>query len=147
MTDQTKSQVPQLPEPRRPIPPSPIHPLAAIATLALDYVFTLIEIPETLTFTPLILGTMLVTGTLGFAAVTLVQHYLAKDKWGPAVAKGVVMGIVAGVPYSVAGTVVGIPLLAWAGLHEMIRLPGQKAKPDQLPADDEIVDAEVKEVK
>jgi len=132
-------------EPRRPIPPAPIHPLAAIATLALDYVFTLFEIPETFVFTPSLVFTSAVCGILGFAAVTLVQHYLSKDDWGPAVAKGLVMGIVAGVPYPITGTAVGVPLLAWAGLHEWVKLPAPKGQ-SAAEEEQEIVEAEVKDV-
>ena len=62
-------------------------------------------------------------GLLGFTATTLVQRYLANDNWGVAVAKGLVMGIFAGVPYPVAGTVIGAPLLIWAGVHKWIKLP------------------------
>ena len=62
-------------------------------------------------------------GLLGFLATTLVQRYLAKDEWGPALAKGLVMGIFAGVPYPIAGTAIGAPLLIWAGLHEWVKIP------------------------
>ena len=58
------------------------------------------------------------------------------------------MGVIAGVPISVTGTAVGGVLLAWAGLHEWVKLPPAKEKPEQLSeSDDEIVDAEVKDVK
>jgi hypothetical protein len=78
----------------------------------------------------------------------LVQHYLAKDEWGPAVAKGLVMGIFAGVPFQVTGTAVGVPLLAWAGLHEWLKFPITNDHHQQLPSsDNEIVDAEVKDIK
>ena len=132
-------------EPRsRSIPPAPIHPLAALATIVLDNLFSLPEFagPEVWIFTvPLIGGACLLT-------TTMVQHFLAKDSWGESIAKGLVMGIIAGVPISVTGTAVGGVLLAWAGLHEWVKLPGPIGKSDQLPpAEDEIVDAEVKDVK
>ena len=78
-----------------------------------------------------------------------VQRYLAKDEWGASIAKGLVMGIIAGVPFQVTGTAIGLPLLAWAGLHEWVKLPASKDKTEQLPSsdDDEILDAEVKDVK
>ena len=64
------------------------------------------------------------------------------------------MGIIAGVPISVTGTAVGGVLLAWAGLHEWVKLPAPKNQSGQLPTskndqadDDEIIDAEVKDVK
>lgn len=105
---------------RRPaVPEAPIHPLAALVTIALDGVFSVFEIldPFMLLF---ISGGI---GLLGFTATTLVQRFLAKDEWGPALAKGLVMGIFAGVPYPVAGTAIGAPLLIWAGLHQWVKLP------------------------
>ncbi len=124
---------------RRPIPPSPIHPLAALATIVLDNVFGVFEIVDPLA----LLVTSFVVGTLGTVTTMLVQHYLAKEDWGPSVAKGLVLGILAGVPFQVVGTVVGVPLLAWAGLHEWIRLPKPENKPE-LPPEEEIIEAEIK---
>lgn len=124
---------------RRPIPPSPIHPLAALATIVLDNVFGVFEIVDPLA----LLVTSFVVGTLGTVSTMLVQHYLAKEDWGPSVAKGLVLGILAGVPFQVVGTVVGVPLLAWAGLHEWIKLPKPENKPE-LPPEEEIIEAEIK---
>ena len=142
MSDQTNSQMPLLPESRRSIPPAPIHPLAALATIVLDNVFGVFELVDPLA----LLFTSLGVGVLGTLATTLVQRYLAKDDWGPSVAKGLVMGIVAGVPFQVSGTAVGAILLGWAGLSRWIKLPTSKSQPE-LPEADEIVDAEVKDVK
>jgi hypothetical protein len=60
-------------------------------------------------------------GMLSFIIVLLIQRFVAGDGWGAAVAKGMAMGVVAGVPYPVVGPVVGSPLLAWSG----IRAPDQ----------------------
>ena len=141
MTDQINPQKPLLPAPRRPVPPSPIHPLSALATLVLDNVFGVVEIVDPLA----LVLTSVSVGVIGGVATMFVQRYLSKDSWGASIAKGLVMGIVAGVPYQVAGTAVGIPLLAWAGLHEWIKLPSSK-KPAELPPEDEIVEADVKDV-
>jgi len=103
----------------------PIHPLAALATLAPDSFFSVFEILDPF----LLLFTSIIIGLLGFSATTLVQHNVAKDSWGAAIAKGLVMGIVAGVPYPVAGTIVGAPLLVWAGVHQWIRLPEPGNRP------------------
>ena len=126
-------------EPRRPVPPAPIHPLAALATIVLDNVFGVFELVDPLA----LVLTSVTVGAVGTLTTTLVQRYLAKDGWGPALAKGLVMGIIAGVPFQVTGTAVGIPLLAWAGLHELVKLPTSKSQPPELPASDEVVDAEV----
>lgn len=106
-------------ERRSAVPASPIHPLAALATIALDGVLTVFEVLDPLMLLFISGG----IGLLGGLATTLVQRYLAKDEWGPAIAKGLVMGIFAGVPYPIAGTAIGAPLLIWAGLHEWVRLP------------------------
>ncbi len=142
MTNPMNSQVPMLPEPRRLIPPAPIHPLAALATIVLDNVFGVFELVDPLA----IILTSVSVGVLGTVTTMLVQRYLAKDGWGASVAKGLVMGIIAGVPFQVTGTAVGIPLLAWAGLHEWVKLPASKSTPVQLPASDEILEAEIREV-
>jgi hypothetical protein len=97
----------------------PIHPLAALVTIALDGIFSVFEILDPLMLLFISGG----VGLLGFLSTTLVQRYLAKDEWGPAMAKGLVMGIFAGVPYPIAGTAIGAPLLIWAGLHQWVRLP------------------------
>ena len=142
MTDQTNPNQLLLPESRHPVPPAPIHPLAALATIVLDNVFGVFELVDPLA----LILTSIGVGVLGTVTTMLVQRYLAKDSWGASVAKGLVMGIIAGVPFQVTGTAIGIPLLAWAGLHEWVKLPIGKGKPEQLPPSEDVVDAEVKDV-
>lgn len=117
---------------RRPVPPPPFHPLSAFVTIVLDGFFAIFEVLDPL----LMFVTSGVIGLLGFTAVTMVQRHIAKDEWGAAVAKGIVMGIVAGIPYPVVGTAVGTPLLVWAGLHQWIKLPASKEQ-DKLPPPEE----------
>lgn len=151
MIEQSNPQHPMVPETRRPIPPAPIHPLAALATIVLDNVFGVFEILDPLALVLTSLG----VGVLGTVTTMLLQRYLAKDGWGASVAKGLVMGIIAGVPFQVTGTAIGIPLLAWAGLHEWVKLQpsktGQPAPTDEVVeaeiVEAEIVDAEAKDIK
>ena len=112
-------------EPRRPVPPPPVHPLAALATIALDSFFGIVEIFDPL----LLLLTSLTVGFVGFITSTMLQRFVAKDEWGPSIAKGLLLGILAGVPYPVTGTAIGVPLLVWAGMHQWIKLPPRKEKP------------------
>jgi hypothetical protein len=98
-------------QPRGIVPAAPVHPLAAFATIVLDGIFFMVEVVN-----PFI---AIGIGVLGFTATTLVQRFVAGDSWGAAIAKGMVLGIVAGVPFPVAGTAVGLPLLAWAGLSNI----------------------------
>ncbi len=58
-------------------------------------------------------------------------------------AKGVAMGVIAGVPFPVTGTAFGVPLLAWAGLHEWIKLPPRKPNPND--EDPDVVEGEYRE--
>lgn len=142
MTNAIEPSQPTPLEPRRPIPPAPIHPLAALATIVLDNVFGVFEIVDPLA----LILTSAVVGTLGTVTTMLVQRYLAKDSWGASVAKGLVMGIFAGVPFQVTGTAVGIPLLAWAGLHELIKLPIVSNPPQvQLPPSEDIIETQGKD--
>ncbi len=99
------------------IPAPPIHPLAAMATIALDGFFAIFEILDPLMLLFISGG----IGALGFLTTTFVQRYLAKDDWGASIAKGLVMGTFAGVPYPIAGTVIGAPLLLWAGAHRWVK--------------------------
>ncbi|HEY5269864.1 MAG TPA: hypothetical protein VII97_05975 [Anaerolineales bacterium] len=143
MTNEIEPTKAMPPEPYHPFPPVPIHPLAALATIVLDNVFGIFELADPLA----LILTSISVGVLGTLTTTLIQHYLAKDEWGASVAKGLVMGIIAGVPFQVTGTAVGAILLGWAGASQWIKLPAPKRKPEQLPASDEIVDAEVKDAK
>jgi len=107
------------------IAPPPIHPFAALTTIVLDNIFGIPEVLETFA-PPVLILTSVGVGVINTVAVTCVQRFLAKDEWGASIAKGLVMGIIAGVPYSVAGTATGGLLLAWAGLHEWVKLPAPK---------------------
>jgi hypothetical protein len=106
-------------EPRHPVPAAPIHPLGALTTVLLDNVFGVVEIADPL----LLLATSLTVGTICTVTVACVQRFLAKEAWGASIAKGLVMGVIAGVPFQVTGTAAGGFLLAWAGMHEWIKLP------------------------
>ena len=123
-------------EVRHPISAPPIHPLAALVIVVLDNVFGVFEI-----VTPIfVVLTSLALFTFGGLATTFIQHYMARDSWGVSVAKGLAMGIIAGVPFPVTGTVLGVPLLIWAGLHEWVKLPFSKSKspepdPDVIEGD------------
>ena len=127
------------PESTHRIPPAPIHPFSALATILLDNVFGAVELVDPLA----ILVTSLTVGVIGTITTMMVQRHLAKDSWGVAAAKGLVMGVFAGVPFQVVGTAVGIPLLAWAGLHEWVKLPVKKSPPP-LPDEGEVIDLEAK---
>ncbi len=95
-----------------------IHFLSAFITVVLDWLWLTFELPATLTGIGLVL-TSVALGLLCFIIVMLIQRFVADDDWGAAAAKGLVMGVVAGVPYPVIGTVVGAPLAGWSGIQAL----------------------------
>ncbi len=138
MTNQIEPRRPKLKISRSPIPAAPVHPLAALTTIVLDNIFGVIEIADPL----LLLFTSLTVGTICTITVAFVQRYMAKDEWGPSIAKGLVMGVIAGVPFQVSGTAAGGLLLAWAGMHEWIKLPSSSG--GSSSDDNEIIDVDPK---
>jgi len=117
------NQYPQLrpPEDERPIPAAPIHPLAALATIVLDQAWGIIEIGAVASIVGFFTYPLLIsfTGGMAFLSVLMVQHYVAGDPWRVAVAKALAMGVLAGVPFVVGGTLVGGLLLGWSGLSKL----------------------------
>lgn len=107
--------------PRLVIPPSPVHPLSSLVTIVLDLLWTGTELGATLSIVaaPGIIPLICTCAAACFFSVTLIQHYVDHDAWGPAIAKAIAMGIMAGVPYPVVGTSAGSVLLGWAGVHKI----------------------------
>lgn len=125
-------------ESRSAFPPAPVHPLSALVTVLLDNIFGIIEIVD-----PIVI---LVTSSMVFIVCSFttafVQRFLSNERWGTAITKGLVMGVIAGVPFPVTGNLVGLPLLAWSALHSLLKLP----RPKPRPASEDVVDAEFREL-
>lgn len=109
------------PEQRNIIPESPVHPLSSFVTIVIDGLWGILQIEATLSIAliPVLLPMIVISGLTCALTVALVQRYVARDSWGASIAKGLVMGVAAGVPYPVTGTALGGTLLGWAGLHEL----------------------------
>lgn len=102
---------------------APIHPLAALIMIVMDWLWGLGEAGGTATVVGVVAVPVLMACTAGtsFFATLFVQKFVARDGWGTAFAKAVVTGIIAGVPFPVAGTAFGAALLAWAGIGALGR--------------------------
>ncbi len=97
----------------RPLSRSFLHPYAGIAILVLDW---LLFSGNVLTFgltTPIL---ALIGFLLGFVATFLIQLQQARDTLLAAITKGLLAGILVGIPTPIAGTLVGGLILALAGL-------------------------------
>ena len=113
------------------IPPAPVHPLSSLVTIVVDLIWAAPEVVATLTVAglPALIVLIVTCISVCFVSVMLIQRYVDHDTWGAASAKASVMGIVAGVPYAVLGTVAGSLLLAWAGVHQVEPLVRQYLPP------------------
>jgi hypothetical protein len=104
------------------LPAAPIHPYSAIVTLLMDNVVGSLEIVDPLLLTVSCVGMGLLTTFI----VTTIQQQTAHDSFGDALGKGLVMGVVAGIPFSIAGTAVGVTLIGWSGLSSLLKAPAEK---------------------
>ena len=97
-------------------PNSKLHPFSGVLLITVDNAFFGANAVSLGLATPVTaLGAFLFTGV----GVFLVQKYLSEDDTGPAVAKGFVVGFLAGIPTSVAGTLGGLYILGEAGIKRL----------------------------
>lgn len=91
-----------------------IHPASAAVMMVVDNLWTLPEFagPEL----------WLLTIPLAFLVVLTVTIWIQRrrnrDGWGVALAKGVLLGALAAVPFSITGTTAGVILLGWFGIRK-----------------------------
>lgn len=92
-------------------PDGPVHPLAAALLVFVDNLWMLADWNA---------FTWFLTIPLSFFSVAVptvfLQRVLHRDGWGKSLAKGLLLGVLAGVPTSIMGTPVGLVLLTWAGI-------------------------------
>lgn len=106
------SQPPASREPQPAHPPdAPVHPLAAALLVFVDNLWNLADwaVVDWIITIPLSFLTV-------FAPVVFIQRFLHRDGWGKSFGKGLLLGVLAGVPTSITGTPVGLALLTWAGI-------------------------------
>ena len=106
---------------------SPVHLLSAIVALAADKLWDLLlldmaktmALPDKIRFF-LLAGLLLLLLTAASAALT--QRWVAGDDAGMALAKGLAMGVLAGLPYSFGSTELGLIFIGWSGINELQKL-------------------------
>ncbi len=95
-----------------------IHPYSAGLLIIFDNVFFGANAVTMGLGTPIIaMIAFCVTGT----GVFLTQRFLVEEATGPSLARGFVIGSLAGVPTSITGTGAGLALLARAGLRRLLK--------------------------
>ena len=84
-----------------------IHPGSIVVAVAFDLIWSAFEGGATASIVgiillPILIGTIFIAS---FGAVTLIQRFGSDDEWGLALSKGIVLGVLAAIPFSVIGTV------------------------------------------
>ncbi|TKC86024.1 hypothetical protein FAZ69_22230 [Trinickia terrae] len=117
---------------------SPIHLLSALVTVSIDKLWDLMlldmakamPLQEKARFF-LAVGLLLLAITT--VSATLTQCLVDKDALGMALAKGLAMGILAGLPYSFSSTEMGLLFIGWSGINELQKQQKQKQEQEQDP--------------
>lgn len=110
-----------LPAPLSNVPPAPLHPLSSIILIATDALWGMAELTASATLfgLPAVPVMMAISGVSCGVAVTLIEKFLSREDWGAALAKGVALGVLSGLPYPVMGTLAGTALLGWSGAYAL----------------------------
>jgi hypothetical protein len=103
----------------------PIHYLSIVAIVALDIIWGFLEGWSALSAPLFVLILSLIVGLAGGMAVYYVQRFMAHDEQHVATAKAIVMGIVAGVPFMVTGTVLGLTIMVWLAAASIFKGGGK----------------------
>jgi hypothetical protein len=107
-----------------------LHPGSLIVTIALDLLWSALEGALTVSVIGILLVPILIAiiFMICFGAVTSIQLSAAHDDWPAALAKGFALGVVAAIPFSVVGLIIGIVwglLYAIYGVDEEVVLLGK----------------------
>ena len=100
-----------------------LHPISGALILFFDNLFFGAELVTLETALPV---ACFLAFTLTAAGVFLVQKKMSHDRFGAAAIKALFGGIVAGIPFSVAGTVVGTLVLILSGMSALSRKKDEK---------------------
>lgn len=102
-------------------PKAPVHWVSSVVTIAIDSLWSIPEMIAAASVVGLLFVPVLavVSGLCCLVAVLFIQKFVAKDGWGAATLKAVVVGIVAAIPFPFVGSLLGIALLAWSGLQAL----------------------------
>lgn len=97
-------------------PGSFLHPAAGGLILGLDWLLFSSEAATGGLALPLAVPLGFVVGGIGTCCI---QRFWAKERWGRALLKGFLGGIVVGLPFPIGGTLVGGAVLASSGLDQL----------------------------
>lgn len=95
-----------------------LHPASGLVILGFDWML----FPGSVVSAGVLMPLMCMLGFLiGGAVVALVQYHRSSDDFGKALTKGVVSGLLVGIPTPIVGTTAGLGVMAISGLHRLLR--------------------------
>jgi hypothetical protein len=100
-----------------------LHPASGLLILAIDWLFFA---PEAMTFEAAAIITCPLAFIITGAGVFWIQRRKSGDSLGAAALKGFLGGIVAGIPTSIGGTILGTAVLVLSGLSSWNQRRGAK---------------------
>lgn len=120
----------------------PFHYMSIIAIVALDITWGFFEGFTVFVSPVFVIVLSLLLGMIGGLAVYYIQLHMGKDEHPQALVKGIVLGIVAGVPFMVTSTVLGLAILVWLAAMSVMKVQAapeevEKAKRDEAAAVDD----------
>jgi hypothetical protein len=97
-------------------PRAPVHWLSGLVTFAIDSLWSIPEMIAAASVVGLVLVPIfaVISGLCCFVAVLIIQRSVAKDRWGAALGKSLVIGLIAAIPFPFVGSALGIVLHLWS---------------------------------
>jgi hypothetical protein len=120
----------------------PFHYMSIIAIIALDITWGFFEGFTVFVSPVFVIVLSLLLGFIGGLAVYYVQMNMAKDEQPQAMVKAIVMGIVAGVPFMITSTVLGLAVLVWLAAMSVMKNQADPAETEKPKRDDSSADLE-----
>ncbi len=109
-----------------------LHPASGILILGLDWLFFAENAVTLGLSTPLLAGVGFGVAGIGTG---LLQRRLGRDGFAAALLKGLLAGVVVGIPLPIAGTAVGGGILALSGLNNLWGRSDPEDSPPSSPTD------------
>lgn len=100
-----------------------LHPTSGLLILAVDWLFFA---PEAATFEVAVIVTSPLAFLVTTAGVFWIQRKRNRDSFGSALGKALLGGVVAAIPTSIGGTILGTAILAVSGLSNWTQRRGDK---------------------
>jgi hypothetical protein len=109
-----------------------MHPLSALLAIAVDTIWTVIEVPAGAVIPFGVVVTSLFMFFFSSIIIFLVQKILAKESSSVSFVKGLVMGVAIAVPFPVFGALSGTASLVGTVSHKLLKSATSQDKSEEI---------------